>query len=88
MLFHAVQIKHPSLKTSTVDKEALQFKRVAVIFFSVVEQNDEKLASGGVFCWCLLSMSWSCRERCTGKMVHYGREEGGKWQKGGREEDL
>lgn len=34
---------------------------------------------------CLLSMSWSCREQCTGKTTHYGRREGGKWQKGGRE---
>lgn len=32
---------------------------------------------------CLLSMSWSCREQCTGKTVHYGRSEGGNWQKGG-----
>lgn len=32
---------------------------------------------------CLLSISWSCREQCTGKTAHYGKSEGGKWQKGG-----
>lgn len=32
---------------------------------------------------CLLSMSWSCTEQCTGKTAYYGRREGGKWQKGG-----
>lgn len=34
---------------------------------------------------CLLSMSWSCREQCTGKTAHYGRWERGKWRKGGSE---
>lgn len=47
-------------------------------FFSFLQLNSEKLASGGVFCWCLLSMSWSCREQCTGKMAYYRRREQGE----------
>lgn len=50
--FHAVQIKHPSLKTSFVWVN-FAVEESCCDFLSVVEQNGEKLASGGVFCWCV-----------------------------------
>lgn len=43
-------------------------------FLFVSEQNGEKVGvRRSVLLVCLLSMSWSCREQCTGKTAHYGR---------------
>lgn len=77
-------------QTSFVTEEAKLNFRVGdksdCEFLFVSEQNGEKVSvRRSVLLVCLLSMSWSCREQCTGKTAHYGRWERGKWRKGGSE---
>jgi len=59
--------------------------------FSFRAKRWKVLIGRNVLLLCLLSMSWSCEEKCTGKTAHYGRRagrrEGGKrWKR--READL